>query len=254
VLIVFDCKRHSRPVEVSDVAAFADQRADVGASLAVIVSNSGFADGAVEIAASHRIMLQTLKQAQAADWQDLLGGNAWANLHRVQVRDLRCAYGADGDFSPMANPVLYGRDSQVNLNLNDHFVDAWNNLPVPRPLGHVVFDVDFTDDEHFATRAQKAAVKTVRLSGSLVAHAWIVNLNLAEGEILRDEPDGAKVYERMTSESFEWQHIMDEEPGVEIDERELARLESSTLLNARLDGANRYLRVVVSKTSKKPAE
>jgi hypothetical protein len=61
VLIAFDCKWHSRRVAVADVGAFAEQAEDIGASIGVIISNRGFTDGAFRVAASRKIILQTLQ-------------------------------------------------------------------------------------------------------------------------------------------------------------------------------------------------
>ena len=54
ILIVFDCKRHSRAVTMKHVEAFAAQRDDVGAAMGVMISNTGFARGARAAAHQHR--------------------------------------------------------------------------------------------------------------------------------------------------------------------------------------------------------
>ena len=59
VLIAIDCKRHQRKIGVGYVSAFADQAKDVSASRAVLISNTGFTKGALAVAKTHDVVLQT---------------------------------------------------------------------------------------------------------------------------------------------------------------------------------------------------
>jgi hypothetical protein len=85
VFIVFDCKRHKRPVKMKDVEAFAGQLEDVRASLGVMISDSGFDAGARAVAPQHNIILQIYREVEEADWQSLLGKKAWMPFVRMDM-------------------------------------------------------------------------------------------------------------------------------------------------------------------------
>ncbi|MGZ3143413.1 restriction endonuclease [Lentzea chajnantorensis] len=54
-LILFECKRHSRPVERQDVQVLQDKLRSTGAHKGVVVAASGFQRGALEYAKKHGI-------------------------------------------------------------------------------------------------------------------------------------------------------------------------------------------------------
>src|SRR5262249_9713731 len=152
-----------------------------------------------------KIILQTLQEAQQADWQELVGAKAWVNLSQVEVRDLRCAALAEGELRSLPDAALHDADGGA-ADLKSMFLNAWNDLPIPRPLGSVMFDVDLEGAPLFANvDGGRRRASLVRLLGNVIARVWVVNLNLAEGQVLSDEPSQARVYQRMTSASFEWQ-------------------------------------------------
>src|SRR5690349_25084321 len=80
VLVAIECKRWKRPVGIERVEAFASKLRDVGASDGVIISPSGFQEGARSSAMDNRITLLTYRDARDADWKRLLGEKAWAPL------------------------------------------------------------------------------------------------------------------------------------------------------------------------------
>jgi hypothetical protein len=73
VTVAVECKRReSRPVDIQDVDGFYGFLDDVGASKGVIVSTTGFTDGARRRADQADVELQTLtvEEALAFDWDD----------------------------------------------------------------------------------------------------------------------------------------------------------------------------------------
>ncbi len=104
VLIVFDCKRHTRKVSLSYVAAFAQQARDVDAHLGVVISNTGFTKGAKAVAAMSALTLQTLREAKSTDWMQALGENAWSAIIGVRLGGLDAvAVTKDGRRLPTAS-------------------------------------------------------------------------------------------------------------------------------------------------------
>jgi len=70
VLGIIECKDHKRPVTITDVEAFISLKNDLHASFAVMVSNSGYQEGALKKAELHDIRLWTLQEAQEASWRE----------------------------------------------------------------------------------------------------------------------------------------------------------------------------------------
>jgi len=59
ILILVECKKYRRRVEISDLLEFAQRIDDIGASKGVVVSTIGFQKGALKVASAHRIALVT---------------------------------------------------------------------------------------------------------------------------------------------------------------------------------------------------
>lgn len=68
VLVVVECKDHSRPIDVGELGAFLSLRDDVGANKAVMISTSGFTAAAVEYARANGIETRTYVDSESHDW------------------------------------------------------------------------------------------------------------------------------------------------------------------------------------------
>ena len=68
MLIVVECKRTRRPVEIGEVEAFVTKLKDVSASRGVMVAPAGFDAGAQAAAAEHGIQLLSYREASKTDW------------------------------------------------------------------------------------------------------------------------------------------------------------------------------------------
>lgn len=69
VLIVVECKDHSRPIDVAELGAFANLRDDVRANKGVMISTSGFTPAAIEMARAHGIDTRTYIDTESQDWK-----------------------------------------------------------------------------------------------------------------------------------------------------------------------------------------
>src|SRR5262249_648324 len=74
VSVAIECRRLGSPVSIKDVDAFVGFIEDVGANKGVMVSHSGFTEGATKRAEGAGIALKTLtiKQAEEFDWDEFL--------------------------------------------------------------------------------------------------------------------------------------------------------------------------------------
>lgn len=75
VTVAIECRRYAdRPVSIKDMDAFVGFLEDVGANKGVMISHSGYTDGARKRAAGAGIELRTLtlEEAEEFDWEDFL--------------------------------------------------------------------------------------------------------------------------------------------------------------------------------------
>jgi hypothetical protein len=69
VLIIVECKDHSRPIDVAELGAFVNLRDDVRANKSVMISTSGFTPAAIEMARAHGIDTRTYIDTESQDWK-----------------------------------------------------------------------------------------------------------------------------------------------------------------------------------------
>lgn len=72
VMMAIECKHQRRPVELEEVEAFITKSTDLHANVAIIVSSSGFQEGAREKALSHDVRIWTLEEAEKVSWREEL--------------------------------------------------------------------------------------------------------------------------------------------------------------------------------------
>jgi hypothetical protein len=70
VLGIIQCKYEKRPVTITDVEAFISIKQDLNAGLAIMVSRSGYQEGALAKAKLHDVRLWTLEEASKASWRE----------------------------------------------------------------------------------------------------------------------------------------------------------------------------------------
>ena len=254
VLIAFDCKRHTRKVELNDVAAFADQAKDVGARLGVLISNTGFTRGAHDIAKEHMVTLQTLREAESADWARLLGPGAWTSIMNVAARDVTAValiQAGQRIAVTLDTPVL-DREHHQAETIGQLFWARWKALGVDRPVGRVRFKADAVPGEVFINCGDRfEEVNGFDVNANLVATRWVVPLQLDRGHVLQNI-SGEPAYQEFTSSSVEWQHVMSTQAGEIISPEEFSRDIKEARQSVDLAKVKRFVRVVIkSRTNPK---
>ncbi len=90
IFIVIECRHYRRPVTIDKLEAFATKLKDVRASQGVMISVSGFDDGAKAVAAQHHIRLLSYREAYELDWKKAFGSESWCKFTYSIVHDLTC--------------------------------------------------------------------------------------------------------------------------------------------------------------------
>lgn len=249
VFIGMDCKYRTRPVSVGQVEAFQGQLDDVSADLGVIISNAGFTRTAKAVAARSRIVLQTLRQAEEADWQRLVGGKAWLSLTRVDSRKAAAiATSRQGEqFNVPIDTVIHDAAGNRLDVLSDLFWQAWKELPPPRPIGIVSSTAEMEQGAAFISIGEvRVEINSVRMSAELVARQWAVNLKLAHGRVLRDGSSSEILHGEFTSDSFDWAEIMRTRPYTELTPEQYEKVSQESKQAIDLSKVKRFLRLIVS--------
>jgi hypothetical protein len=248
VFIVFDCKLHKKPVKLKDVAAFAEQRDDVNATLGVMISNSGFDAGAQAIAAKERILLQTHRQANEADWKTLIGEDAWGGIVKLSINNRMSKAKLSEDFEVKVpfNISIFDEQGQEISNLNEIFWAMFYESDPKPDLGEFELHSGYITHPvfiHHSKLDRYFQVQEFIVSGELIAKRYIVNVNLAIGQVLESHESGESVFVEMLSQSFDWQQITDAQEGVILNNEEYKEIITEPRI-FQLTEEDRNLRVI----------
>lgn len=247
VFIVFDCKRHSKSVKLKDVAAFAMQIEDVDATLGVMVSSSGFDAGAKAIAKQKKIILQTFRKAGETDWKDLVGEGAWSVLTKVEMPKVNAFAVIVGNPAPVEVPFdtpIRDENGETPDTLKSMFWDTWKQQ-MGQPIGEFNVEVNFEGLPSFVRKGDALLqIQSVTLNAKLIAKKYLVNLNMAEGNIIEDDDTTKPVYRSIASKGFDWAEIMNNQPGIEISHEEYQQILRESKVMADLSNAKQHIRIL----------
>lgn len=248
-LVAIDCKRHRRPVGVGYIATCADQAADVGATITVVVSNSGFTKGARQVARDKRVTLQTLREATAADWENVIRPDAAVVFTRVVPHEPRAvAVTPTGERFPIAfTGHTFDRQGHDPDAIEDVFWNSWKALPrAQRFIGPVETKIETAPGQAFVRRGDALVeVSAIEMSATLRAHKWFVPLRPGGGHVLLNE-DGQPAHQEFNTASVEWQRLMATEPGTEMTRDEYRQyLDQDSHGDLDLANVNRFIRLSI---------
>jgi hypothetical protein len=95
VLIIVECKKLNRKVEVKDIEAFIGVKADVGAQMGIMVSTEGFSKSAYKRAKDENISLYKYQDTQKENWPNGLETSALLEIWEL-TPIVACFILADG--------------------------------------------------------------------------------------------------------------------------------------------------------------
>ncbi len=78
--IAIECRKYKCPVGIDKLDMFATKVRDCGVNHGVMVSTSGFDEGARSQAIEHRITLLSYREAEQADWERIASPASWWKL------------------------------------------------------------------------------------------------------------------------------------------------------------------------------
>ena len=253
VLIVFECKKYTRPVDLGKVASFAQKLKDVDASQGIMVSSSGFTQGAKNTAIFEGIKLLSFRQADETDWSELLGENAWAGLILVRVENYKVSgYAPEkGKIEVKEKYILQNKEGQ-KLKKIKKIVERALKMAAEqlKPVGNFKIDFTLRPTVYIDFEDDLIPIDQISVSGEKSAFLVPVNIKLASGGILSDAIDDEELYSELLSESIDWRERLFNSPGRYLSEEEYDELFSnSSVPPATLDfeKTKRYLRISFTK-------
>lgn len=249
VFIVFDCKRHTRTIKMKDVEAFAGQLDDVGASLGVMISDSGFDAGAKAIATQKRIILQTYRKAEATDWNELFGEKAWFFLTNVEIVEVNVtAFERDStaSYDVPFNTLVFNGSKEILNSLPKIFWEIWKAPETRQAIGGMSVEIDsLTIPIFIQMDGEFVEIERFLVQAKLVAKKYPINLQFAGGNILSDFDTKKTVYREVASQGFDWEEIIRTQPGIEISAEDYYEQLKKPGYWGVVTNAKRYLRVKI---------
>jgi hypothetical protein len=86
LFIVIECRDESRPIDVNGSGEFATKLHDVQANKGIIISTSGFTEGAVTMASARGITTRTYIDTESADWRQDVAISVLVIRHELQYQ------------------------------------------------------------------------------------------------------------------------------------------------------------------------
>jgi hypothetical protein len=86
LFIVIECRDESRPIDVNGIGEFATKLHDVQANKGIIISTSGFTEGAVTMARARGITTRTYIDTESTDWRQDVAISVLVIRHGLQYQ------------------------------------------------------------------------------------------------------------------------------------------------------------------------
>jgi Restriction endonuclease len=129
ILIVVECKRHSRKLGPDEIGAFISKIDDVGAQLGIIVAEKGFTKGARNLAQERGVKTYTLRDTRRESWPDKVTIKMFVESCFIRVRgwDVRHNDGSVVEWSPGATLRLFDAQTEKEMTMNDFLRKIWRS-------------------------------------------------------------------------------------------------------------------------------
>ncbi len=248
ILIVLECRRKRRVVSIEAVESFSRKLKDVRASLGVMVSTSGFAQGAQAIALQDNIMLMKYREAQRADWDRLLGEKAWISfvLPRFKSESIEAIVEGERAIPLSATALIMDRAHAGARTVWSFFEEiVWPSLSKERELGPREVPIQAGEELDVQYGTEVLPLRRLRIRGVLSVVRYLINLRLASGDVLESGESGP-IYTRVTSEGVDWAAAIARTPGVPLSQEEYDQLQTSPggqLIPLDLTKVKKYIRL-----------
>lgn len=249
--IVVECKRYERRVTIDKVEAFAAKLTDVGASQGVMISGSGFDDGAKAVATQGQITLLTYREATDLDWRQATGVSAWARIiaTRIELVSMSTDLPSESNHSLEANATVSDVRTGASVSLGDFATSILRESPLQQRPGEYVLEFEAEEPFRIVARDTPYEVRLLRLTFRVRAFEYLENLSLGSGHVLAEPSSGNAKYQEYTSKAWDIHDILASHPVRELTPETFDEASSQGKKVVVVDPRKlkRYIRFVFSK-------
>jgi hypothetical protein len=258
IFVAIECKQHKRPIGLKEVEAFVPKLRDVRASLGIIISSSGFDDGAKSIANQNNILLLSFREATQADWNELIGEQAWLTIiqfDNIEIKEVSAKLTETAaTLSIPSNVKVYdGAGTFINSLIGlladalPKLLDNFEGLM----MGAITIKTGLRD-RFLMQDSNLVKVEELSILTNIVCKKYPINLNLVEGKVLEDVQTGKTTYRELVSNFFHRPTIIENQVGVDItveDYNQLMRNPTSQLFIIDTKENGPYFNVTLTEKS-----
>lgn len=240
VFIVIECKNYKRPVNMEKIEAFIQKLIDVKATLpGVMISTSGFDKGAKTVAEQNSIILLTYREAQETEWAKLFGPDSWKlNLILTEVKNWEAYVSLLDNESTSEFPLteaIYLGENQYWNSIDRILEDSWKVCKQQRfipnkPKQIIGMDVKFSNIDLYVRETNNNLLRftSILFIGEFEVRRYLINVSIANGQILEDAQTNEFIYGRVESSVLDWAYILHNHPSSELSQSEYDELIGNT--------------------------
>lgn len=227
-LTVVECKRYSRRVGILDVEAYNTKLHDVRANKGVMVSITGFDEGAQAQARQHDITLFSYRESKDTDWHGISAAT-WLTFvaEEFRVETMRARLADGGRVLVPAHEFLCTTDQECFSARELAGSVIWNHpalAPTPEAMrerypGPMSLDAAITTTAgplFFSLCGKPRQVERLAVHGTFIARRYAVNPTFAAGNVFEDALTGELRYAEMSSLPFNLEAIVRSQEGQEL--------------------------------------
>lgn len=231
-LTIIECKRYARRVGIRDVEAFITKLQDVRANKGVMVSVTGFDEGAQAQAHQHNVTLFTYRETKDTDWHGIAAAT-WVTFVAEEFRvDTMRARFTDGErvlvpadaFLCTADQECFSARAMAGGVIWDHpGLAATPEAMSERYPGPMWLDAAITTTAgalFLSVCGKPRQVERLSVHGTFVTRRYAVNPTFDDGHMLEDALTGELRYAEMSSLPFNSEAIMRSQEGQELTKEE----------------------------------
>lgn len=186
--VALECKDHARPVDVPLIEAFSTKLIDVGAAHGAVVSNSGYTEGAVKMAA--KLGIDTLALVDTDDPAIKTQVAATILTRDLYVHGIFATFAAGGHMPANADELILVDEHDRELSSAEVVKDAWNARRIPHALGDHQLALVRWGFRAWRTPADNGAIPGLLLSVRIAERCHVGGLQLLNSEGLYDVHSG----------------------------------------------------------------
>jgi hypothetical protein len=139
ILVIIQCRDYKRKLDVNAVGEFAAVVKDVHASMGVMISNSGFTDGALNLAKEYNIGLYSVVDAENEDWGVTVKLPAVCDFRKPTIEGLfKTTTHTNFTVPTDPNRIDFVKEDGSIINLRHLFLQDWNAGKVDINVGEHV--------------------------------------------------------------------------------------------------------------------